>query len=101
MEKSRANLMNLDRLRHQAKLMHQAQRCSATSKRTGKPCQAPSVRGRKVCRFHGAKAGTPTGQANGAWCHGLHTNEAVAERRRLNNLVRDAKTGLRQLLGRG
>ena len=29
-----------------------------------------------------------------------HTNEAVAERRRLNDLVRDAKMGLRQLFGR-
>ena len=94
MQKSRANLMNL------VQLMNNAPRCSATSKRTGKPCQAPAVRGRKVCRFHGAKAGAPTGQANGAWRHGLRTNEAVAERRRLNDLVRDAKMGLRQLFGR-
>ena len=40
------------------------------------------------------------GPANGAWRHGLHTNEAIAERRRLNDLVRDAKMGLRQLFGR-
>ena len=31
------NLMNLDRLHHQAKLMYQAPRCSATSKRSGHP----------------------------------------------------------------
>jgi hypothetical protein len=99
MQKSRANLMNLERLRHQAKLMHQAQRCSATSKRTGKPCQAPSVRGLRVCRFHGARGGAPTGPANGAWRHGLHTNEAIAERRQLNGLVREARVSLRQLLG--
>ena len=59
-----------------------------------------AVRGRKVCRFHGARGGAPTGPANGAWRHGLHTNEAVAERRRLNDLVRDAKMSLRQLFGR-
>ena len=29
------------------------------------------------------------GQANGAWRHGLHTKESVAERRRLNDLVRE------------
>jgi hypothetical protein len=75
-----------------------APRCSATSKRTGEPCQAPAVRGRKVCRFHGAKAGAPTGQANGAWRHGLRTKESIEERRRLRGVVRDAKTTLRQLL---
>jgi hypothetical protein len=29
-------------------------RCSATSKRTRKPCMAPAVNGWTVCRFHGA-----------------------------------------------
>ena len=96
-QKSGANLMNLERLRRQAKLMHQAQRCSATSKRTGKPCQAPSVSGQRVCRFHGARGGAPKGQANGAWRHGFHTNEAVAERRTLNGLVREARASLRRL----
>src|SRR5688572_30728088 len=34
-------------------------RCSATSKRTQKPCQAPAVTGWTVCRFHGARGGGP------------------------------------------
>ncbi len=54
-----------------------APRCSATSKRTGKPCQAPAVRGWTVCRFHGARGGAPKGKANGAYRHGLYTAEAI------------------------
>jgi hypothetical protein len=91
MQKSKANLMN----RWDA--MQQAPRCHATSKRTGKPCQAPSVRGQRVCRSHGARGGAPMGPTNGAWRHGLHSNEAVAERQRLNDLVRKVKRRLRQL----
>lgn len=36
--------------------------CTATSKRTGNPCQAPAVRGWSVCRFHGAGGGGPQGR---------------------------------------
>ncbi len=43
-----------------------APRCSATSKRTGKPCQAPAVRDWTVCRFHGAGGGAPKGAGSGA-----------------------------------
>jgi hypothetical protein len=32
-------------------------RCSATSKRTRRPCMAPAVTGWTVCRFHGARGG--------------------------------------------
>ena len=45
--------------------MHQALRCKARSKRTGKPCQSPAVRGWAVCRMHGARGGAPKGEANG------------------------------------
>lgn len=31
-----------------------APRCGARTKRTGKPCMAPAVRGRARCRMHGA-----------------------------------------------
>ena len=96
MQKSRANLMNLERLRHQAKLMHQAQRCSATSKRTGKPCQAPSVRGLRVCRFHGARGGAPSGKGNGRYRHGNRTREAKLIRARVTDILREA----RELVGK-
>jgi hypothetical protein len=42
-------------------------RCSATSKLTKKPCQAPAVNGWTVCRFHGARGGAPKGERNGAY----------------------------------
>jgi hypothetical protein len=45
-------------------------RCSATSKRTRRPCMAPAVTGWTVCRFHGARGGGPKGKANGAYSMG-------------------------------
>ena len=64
-----------------------APRCTATSKRTKKRCQAPAVRGWTVCRFHGARGGAPKGKANGAYRHGLYTAEATDERRRLRDML--------------
>jgi hypothetical protein len=57
---------------------HAAARCRATSKRSGQPCKAPSVRGKLVCRMHGARAGAPNGKANGNYRHGLRTLQANA-----------------------
>ena len=61
--------------------MHMSPRCSARSKRTGQRCQAPTVRGWTVCRFHGAGGGGPKGARNGSYKHGLFTAEAVELRR--------------------
>ena len=36
--------------------MRRASRCRATSKRSGKRCRSPAVRGYEVCRMHGAPA---------------------------------------------
>src|SRR5829696_8666309 len=55
--------------------MHQALRCKACSKRTGKPCRSPAVRGWAVCRMHGAGGGAPKGEANGNYKTGEHTAE--------------------------
>ena len=74
-----------------------APRCTATSKRTRKPCQAPAVRGWTVCRFHGARGGAPKGKANGAYRHGFYTAKAANERRRLRELlaqVRETMAGI-------
>ena len=49
---------------------HDAPRCTAKSKRTGKRCRAPAVRGCRVCRMHGARGGAPTGEQNGNYRHG-------------------------------
>jgi hypothetical protein len=55
---------------------HDAPRCKAKSKRTGKPCRAPAVRGCRVCRMHGARGGAPIGTKNGNYRHGTCTKEA-------------------------
>ncbi len=62
-------------------------RCSATSKRTKKPCQAPAVTGWTVCRFHGARGGGPKGKRNGMYHHGLFTKEAKAERQMIREFL--------------
>ena len=82
--------MQLEKLQAQARLMHAAPRCWATGKRSQCRCRAPAVKGRNVCRMHGARAGAPKGKANGAWRHGMATNEMVAERRELAELVQEA-----------
>ncbi len=74
-----------------------APRCSATSKRTGKPCQAPAVRGWTVCRFHGAGGGAPKGARNGNYKHGLYTKTAVEERRAIQELLRRSCDALASL----
>ncbi|WP_371832324.1 HGGxSTG domain-containing protein [Rhodalgimonas zhirmunskyi] len=65
---------------------HAAPRCTAKSKRTGKPCQAPAVRGWTVCRMHGAGGGAQSGPANPNWRHGGRSDEAVALRKLVNDL---------------
>ncbi len=74
-----------------------APRCSATSKRTGKPCQAPAVRGWTVCRFHGARGGGPKGERNGMYRHGLYTQAAVEERRSIRELLRRSREAIAAL----
>ena len=67
--------------------MHQSPRCTARSKRTGKACRSPAVKGWTVCRMHGARGGAPEGKRNGAYRHGEHTKEAIAEKQRLRALI--------------
>jgi len=81
-----------------ASLMHLSPRCSATSKLTGRPCQAPAVKGWTVCRFHGARGGGPKGARNGAYRHGLETEEAKAERRAVHGLIGEARKLVAELL---
>jgi hypothetical protein len=61
--------------------MHLSLRCKAKSKRSGKQCRSPAVSGKKVCRMHGARAGAPKGKANGAYRHGMQTQEKQIERK--------------------
>jgi hypothetical protein len=67
--------------------MHLASRCRAKSTRSGLQCRAPAVRGREVCRMHGATGGAPKGNKN-ALKHGDFTAEARALKRPIAALTR-------------
>ena len=73
--------------RHSSFAMHRSARCAATSKRSGKPCQAPAVSGARVCRMHGAGGGAPAGNRN-ALRHGGFTREVIDSRRQVMAIVR-------------
>ena len=66
-------------------------RCTARAKSTGMRCEAPAVRGRTVCRCHGARGGAPKGAGNGAFRHGLYTSEAIEIRREVRALFAAAR----------
>jgi hypothetical protein len=72
--------------------MHEAPRCCAMSKRSGKQCQAPAVRGRRTCRMHGGtNPGAPTGKAHGNYRSGVWTKEWLELRREASVLRRQAR----------
>jgi len=53
-------------------------RCQAHSKRTKQQCQAPAMRGKTKCRFHGGKSTgpkTPAGRQRIATAKTIHGNE--------------------------
>jgi glucans biosynthesis protein len=81
-QNQRINLMRLP--------MHQAPRCRARSKRSGKPFRSPAVAGHSVCRMHGARGGAPIGNRN-ARKHGNYAAEAIALRRKIAELARAAR----------
>ena len=68
-----------------------APRCTATSKRTGRRCGSPAERGKNVCRFHGARAGAPSGKANGQYKHGRYTKEAIETRHAVSALLAESR----------
>ena len=92
MKKAIINLMN------PVHRLQQAPRCSATAKRTRKPCRAPAVRGWTVCRCHGARGGAPPGERNGRYRHGGRTKAALAEHRALSKLIRKARASIARLV---
>ena len=85
-EKARNNPMHpmVDRL-------NRAPRCGART-RGGSPCRSPAVRGKRRCRMHGGAAGSgaPEGNRN-ALKHGARSSEAPAWRRRVRELLREAR----------
>jgi glucans biosynthesis protein len=72
-------------------------RCGAKT-RSGKPCMSPAVSGRQRCRMHGGAfgSGAPRGNKN-ALKHGLYTQQALKERRRLRDLLRQSRQLIRSV----
>jgi hypothetical protein len=71
--------------------MLSSQRCGAKT-RSGKPCMSPAVNGKMRCRMHGGAlgSGAPRGNKN-ALKHGLYTRDAIENRRRLRDLLRQSR----------
>lgn len=70
----------------QPERLAQAPRCLART-RSGRPCQAPKVRGRSRCRMHGGtNPGPPAGNGN-ALRHGFYAGSLQSLRRQLARLL--------------
>ena len=70
--------------------------CHAKSKRSGAQCKSWAVKGKKVCRMHGAFAGIKTlrgreRQIEAVTKHGAYSKESKEERRQIAKMVKDAK----------
>ena len=80
--------------RRNTKGLRETRRCGAKTRR-GTPCRSPTVAGKKRCRMHGGAegSGAPIGNQN-ALKHGGFTREAIAERRKLRDLIREMKEEL-------
>jgi hypothetical protein len=72
-------------------------RCGAKT-RAGTPCKSPSVHDKKRCRMHGGApgSGAPRGNKN-ALKHGRYTREAIAEGKRIRELVQQSRKLLLQI----
>jgi hypothetical protein len=76
--------------------MHQSLRCGAKTRRGG-PSQSPGDGERPLPDARGPSTGAPKGNRH-AFKHGRHTAEAVAERKRIEDLVhRPRESHMRQL----
>ena len=61
----------------------QCTQCNALSKRSRQRCQAPAIKGKTKCRFHGGRstgAKTAEGRARIAAAHTVHGRETRAKR---------------------
>ena len=74
-----------------------SRRCGAAT-RCGDTCRAPAVAGKRRCRMHGGAPGSGAPQRNrNARKNGLFTRKAMAERRKVRELLGEAWTLLREL----
>jgi hypothetical protein len=74
--------------------MHLSRRCGAT--RSGSRCRSAAMPNGR-CRMHGGMSlGAPKGNTN-AFKHGHYTAEAIASRREIAKLLRDARALVTQV----
>lgn len=69
------------------------QRCRAKSKRSGKQCKNYAIKGKGVCRMHGARGGPKTWAGlmackKGPWQHGCYSKEALQELKDSRSLIK-------------
>ena len=70
-------------------LMLASARCGAKT-RTGKPCAAPAVAGKKRCRMHGGAQGSGAPKNNkNALKDGYYTKEERERRKEMSQLLRE------------
>ena len=72
-----------------------APRCGAKT-RKAKPCQGPAMKNGR-CRMHGGKSTGPRKGTQNALKQGLYTRRAIAERKRVSRLIRDARAFLKKI----
>lgn len=71
-------------------LMNLAPRCGAKA-RSGHPCKAPAIKGKRRCKFHGGRSTGAPGNQN-ALVHGMYSGAMKARRVGLKFLAEQAKT---------
>ncbi len=77
----------------------QCAQCQAKSKRTGVQCRAPAIKGKRVCRSHGARGGpkTDAGRQRCAAAKTVHGNETTAKR--LERTKSSARLAVLEMVG--
>ena len=71
---------------------HAAPRCAAKSKRSGVHCQAPAMKGKRVCRMHGGKSpGAPCGICMAGTFMAARPSRRRAARKEVRDLIRTAR----------
>ena len=74
-----------------------SRRCGART-RIGGACHAPAMHSKKRCRLHGGAPGSGAPRANRNACkHGRFTVDAIAERRRIEALLEEARKLLEEM----
>ena len=77
--------------------LRQAAQCGAKT-RSGKPCRSPAANGKRRCRMHGGAPGSGAPRANrNARKHGLFSKDAIAERKRIQALLGEARKLLQMM----